>query len=118
LQLTDILININLAIPLGMIINELVSNSLKYAFPENRSGEISITLQQSHADGSPSQADTPAFDLIIADNGVGMKETVDIENVKTLGVQLVHMLIRQVGGRIEKLPVSGTAFKISVGIAE
>jgi len=87
----NILLDINTAIPCGLIINELVTNSIKHAFPDNRSGEIKIDIQ-CH-DGN--------CILKIADNGVGFPDDLDINDVKTLGLQLVTSLTKQLDGTIE-----------------
>ena len=101
LDIQDINLNIDTAIPLGLIINELVTNSIKYAFPEN-SGKITIKLV-SH-DGQ--------LELTIADNGTGMSEDLILESSKTLGLQLVNSLINQLDGKLEVETSHGTKFKI------
>jgi len=98
----NILLDINTAIPCGLIINELVTNSIKHAFPDNRSGEIKIDIQ-CH-DGN--------CILKIADNGVGFPDDLDINDVKTLGLQLVTSLTKQLDGTIELDREGGTCFTI------
>lgn len=77
------------AIPCGLVVNELVTNAFKHGFPKGRSGEIRIELGE--ADGE--------FTLVIADNGVGLPPDFDLGNLKSLGLQLVPLLIEQLGGR-------------------
>jgi PAS domain S-box-containing protein len=94
---------IALAIPCGLIINELVTNSLKYAFPETVGSQISISLQERVRD---------QFILTISDNGVGLPEDLDFRNTNSLGLQLVCRLTKQLEGTIELERSQGTKFKI------
>ncbi|NVN90392.1 MAG: PocR ligand-binding domain-containing protein [Desulfuromonadales bacterium] len=95
--------NIDQSIPCGMIVNELVSNSLKYAFPGARKGEIDIRLN----------ADPEGWiSLTVADNGVGLPEEVDIRNTQSLGLQLVDLLVRQLGGHLEHKNDGGASFLV------
>jgi len=97
-------IGIDTAIPCGLIINELISNSLRHAFPKGRRGEIRIDLH-------PDREDT--FILVIRDNGVGFPEDLDFRNTESLGLQLVTSLIKQLNGTIELDKNAGTTFKIT-----
>ncbi|WP_269850509.1 sensor histidine kinase [Methanosarcina horonobensis] len=100
-----------MAIPLGIIINELFSNSLKYAFPRGADGEIRISLfrqPESSAGSIPdSNIDTTGpdmrsgFTLIYSDNGGRFPENIDFKNPDTLGLQLVNALVEQLDGTIE-----------------
>lgn len=99
----NILLDINTAIPCGLIINELVTNSIKHAFPDNREGKINIELV----------CQDENFILKVQDNGVGFPEDLDLENVKTLGLQLVDSLTNQLDGTIKLKRENGTCFKIS-----
>jgi PAS domain S-box-containing protein len=100
----DVALDINTAIPCGLIVNELVTNALKHAFPGRRKGEIRLTLLPG-ADGR--------FTLTVGDNGVGWPQGVDFRKTDTLGMQLVTMLVDQLDGEIvlEKKPE--TVFRIS-----
>ena len=102
LDIHDINLNIDTAIPLGLIINELVTNSIKYAFPEN-TGKITIKLASNQ----------DQLELTIADNGTGMSEDLVLESSKTLGLQLVNSLINQLDGKLEVDTSDGTRFKIT-----
>lgn len=104
LDVRDILLDINKAIPCGLIFNELFSNSLRHAFPEGQKGQISIKLS------GDKQGKTA---LVISDNGVGIPESVDIKNPQTLGLQLVDDLTKQINGAIELDREGGTTFKIT-----
>jgi two-component sensor histidine kinase len=101
LEIDDINLNIDTAIPLGLIINELVTNSIKYAFPENI-GRITIKLVSNN----------DQHELTIADNGTGISEDLILESSKTLGLQLVNSLINQLDGKLEVDTSQGTKFKI------
>ncbi|MGB9979767.1 sensor histidine kinase [Methanobacterium sp.] len=97
-----ILFDIDTSIPCGLIINELISNSLKYAFPNGRKGKISIDLQLK------GEKDI----LIIRDNGVGFPEGMDFQNTETLGLRLVNILVNQINGVITCDKIEGTSFRI------
>lgn len=96
-------LSIALATPLGLIINELVSNSLKYAFSQTVSGQIYIGLQE---------LNQGEFSLIISDNGRGLPKSLDFRKTKTLGLQLVCRLTKQLNGTIELNQSQGTVFEI------
>jgi len=96
-------IGIDRAIPCGLIINELVSNALKHAFPGNRTGEISIRFYMDE-DGW--------ITLAVADTGVGIPPDLEYRNAGTLGLQLVDMLACQLGGRMSLLRKEGTTFVV------
>jgi PAS domain S-box-containing protein len=91
LNIDPIFLNIETAIPCGLIINELVSNSLKYAFPPSRKGKIKIDF----CEIVPQQ-----FHLSIQDNGSGFPADFDVENTETLGLRLVKMLANQLDAEI------------------
>jgi PAS domain S-box-containing protein len=101
-ELERLPLSLDAAVPCGLIINELVSNSLKYAFPEGRAGEIRIGLH-----GQSGMAK-----LVVADNGVGLRRDVDWATTRTLGLRLVRSLAQQLGANIEVLPDSGTEIKL------
>jgi PAS domain S-box-containing protein len=103
LDIADVSMSVDMAIPCSLIINELVSNSLKYAFPGERQGEIQITLQSG-----------PEHYLIlrVSDDGVGLPEGLDFRNTSSLGLQLVYMLSHQIRGVLSREPGQGTTFTI------
>jgi PAS domain S-box-containing protein len=84
-------LSLDTAIPCGLIINELVSNSLKYAFVNRQEGEIKIILKQNSDNG---------FSLIVSDSGVGIAENFNWQNTNSLGLRIVHNLTRQIKGKI------------------
>ncbi len=100
----DIFLEIDVAVPCGLIINELVSNSLKYAFPSGSSGEIRIEL---YADNSGE------LTLNVSDNGVGLPKDLDVNNLNSLGLQLVNSLVEQLGGTVKLNRDGGTEFTIT-----
>ncbi|EKF85878.1 PocR ligand-binding domain-containing protein [Methanobacterium formicicum] len=104
-EVKDVEMNIDTAIPCGLIINELVTNSLKYAFPQSESngnGIIKIELNQLE----------DQFKLVISDNGVGLPAHIQPENTETLGLQLVNSLVDQLEGTLEIDRIKGTKFTI------
>ena len=92
------------AIACGLIINELVLNVFKYAFPEGRAGEVCINFR--------SEGDN-RFSLTVIDNGIGFPQDLDFKNTESLGLQLVNALAGQLGGTIELNRDKGTEFKIT-----
>ena len=99
----DLSLNIETGIPCGLIINELISNALKYAFNDGRKGVIRIDMR--HV--------TPQnYHLIIADNGCGLSEKIDFRNTTSLGLQLVNNLVTQLDGTIELDTSDGTKFSM------
>ncbi len=99
----DVTLDINTAIPCGLIINELVTNSLKHAFPGGRKGGISITLRK-QGDGQ--------LMLTVSDNGVAFPEDLDFRKTSTLGMQLVVSLVGQLKGAIDMDRQKGTKWEI------
>jgi PAS domain S-box-containing protein len=96
-------LSIDIAIPCGLIINELVTNSLKYAFPNGKPGKVEIELTNIRNNH---------YELMIKDNGVGFPSGVDFKNSTSLGLQLVNTLVGQIDGEIEMENHEGTAYKI------
>ncbi|MDD5724272.1 MAG: histidine kinase dimerization/phosphoacceptor domain -containing protein [Syntrophales bacterium] len=101
----DALFTIETAIPLGLIINELLSNALRYAFPGGRKGEIAIALRKNKK--------TEETTLTFADDGIGFPEGIDYQNPESFGLQLVNMLTEQLGGTMEFDGSRGTSFRIT-----
>ncbi|MCM1987782.1 histidine kinase dimerization/phosphoacceptor domain -containing protein [Methanococcoides seepicolus] len=105
LDVADVFLNMDTAVPLGIIINELVSNSLKYAFDdkdENEKGIISVDIEH-HGDN---------FMLTVSDNGSGIPDDIDFRDTESLGLQLVTNLVEQIDGNIELKKDNGTKFII------
>jgi two-component sensor histidine kinase len=100
----DVFLGIDTAIPCGLITNELISNSLKHAFPGGRGGEIRIELC---ADNDRQ------LNLMVSDNGVGFPNDLDFRETESLGLQLVNTLVEQLEGTVELDRSGGTAFEIT-----
>ena len=116
-SLDNIKLNIETSIPCGLIITELITNSIKHAFPateglgpsnkkftslNGKKGKIWVKLH----------SNDKKFNLIIKDNGIGLPEGLDFKNTESLGLQLVDLLVNQVDGVIELNQENGTEFKI------
>ncbi|MGB9927006.1 MAG: PAS domain S-box protein [Methanosarcina sp.] len=126
----DIFFDMDTAVPLGIIVNELVSNSLKYAFSGKKEGEIRITLYREEEEDceenrikrinqefkSPERS--MRYKLIVSDNGIGIPESINLEDSNTLGIQLVTILVDQLDGELELNRESGTEFIISVPVTK
>ena len=134
INLDKVLLNVDTAIPLGLILNELISNSLKHAFPqynqnfknasfinpadgsstanvqftspEEIKGEINVSLSQNE----------DMLKLIVGDNGIGFSENIDFRDTKSLGLQLVNTLVDQLRGEIELEKDNGTKFILNLKI--
>jgi two-component sensor histidine kinase len=103
IQAEDVFLGIDTAIPCGLILNELVSNALKHAFPNGQEGKIRVEI----CVGSEQQST-----LTVSDNGVGLPESLDLHNTTSLGLQLVNILVRQLDGTMEIHGQGGAEFKI------
>jgi PAS domain S-box-containing protein len=103
LNIEPISLNIDTAIPCGLIINELVSNALKYAFSHEKLGLLKVELYST---------EQKFITLVIKDNGVGIPKDSNIQEMNTLGLQLVKILTHQIDGDIELNLSEGTEFKI------
>lgn len=97
-------LNLDFAIPCGLIVNELVSNALKYAFTTKQNGKISISFKRDKKQN---------IELIIADDGTGLPKEVDFRNTQSLGLQLVMVLVSQLRGEITLNNKKGATFVIT-----
>jgi PAS domain S-box-containing protein len=104
INVKDIILDVDTAIPCGLIVTELVSNSLKYAFVDGRPGKISIEF---------SSNDSSVLTLIVSDDGIGFPRNVDFKKMESLGLKLVIALASQLAGTVELDHSSGTTFKIT-----
>jgi two-component sensor histidine kinase len=96
-------LDLDRAIPAGLIISELVSNALKHAFRGRREGDILVEL---------TGVDSGHVALTVTDDGIGLPEGMDPNESQTLGLLLVHTLTRQLGGKLTIRSGTGTAFEI------
>ena len=103
LDIDDIKLNIETSVPCGLIITELVSNCLKYAFPDQSEGELMVSLK----------IIDDFYELTICDNGIGIPENIDFFNTDSLGLQLVNSLTDQIDGEIDFDRSNGTKFTIT-----
>ncbi len=103
LNIENVRLDVETSIPLGLILNELLTNALKHAFPDERKGEILVELE-SEGDGK--------FKLIVSDNGIGFPEDLDYKNTPSLGMQLVNSLTDQIEGELHLHRNNGTSFTV------
>jgi PAS domain S-box-containing protein len=104
LDVASVSLDVTQAVPCGLLINELVSNCLKHAFPDGRAGEVRVEVQP--MDGGPS------LRLRVADNGVGLPADFDQRQLRSLGLQLVSDLVGQIQGRLEIGRGLGAVFEV------
>ncbi|PKL66451.1 MAG: hypothetical protein CVV28_10635 [Methanobacteriales archaeon HGW-Methanobacteriales-1] len=97
----DVFMGIETAVPCGLLVNEIITNSMKHAFPDELSGNINITLK-AYDD----------YELIISDDGIGLPNDINMEESNSLGLQIINNLINQIDGSIEFNNSHGTQFKI------
>jgi PAS domain S-box-containing protein len=102
IQAENVLLNIDTATSCGLIINELVSNSLKHAFPNDIEGQIEIELKKKEE----------CIQMTVIDNGVGLPETFNLNDIETLGLQIVKTLVCEIEGKIKINTDNGTRFEI------
>jgi two-component sensor histidine kinase len=122
MNLEETYLGMDTAIPLGIIVNELVSNSLKHAFSDRKQGEINIILKKtedpniskkgSEANSECKQEKDFHYTLTVSDNGQGIPEEIYLQDVDSLGLQLVNILVEQIDGCIELRRDHGTEFTI------
>ena len=122
LDVDSTFLGIDTAIPLGIVINELFSNSLKYAFPRGSEGEVRISLYRHEAEGQKTgfaeatrtkvSETSSRFTLTYSDYGGRFPGNVDFENPGTLGLQLVNALVEQINGTIELEKENETKFTL------
>jgi two-component sensor histidine kinase len=104
IEMPSMELDMETAIPIGLILTELLTNALKHAFPSEEKGEIHIALHP----GIPGM-----LTLEVRDNGVGLPADINLQESKSLGMQLVHLLTRQVKGTIELKKNKGTTVIIT-----
>jgi PAS domain S-box-containing protein len=102
-QIEDLTFNINIAIPCGMIITELVTNALKYAFPSHAQGTIKVYLE----------AEAGQVTLLVSDDGIGLPGEIDLQAPGTVGLELVSILVSQLKGTLQVIRAPGTTFRIT-----
>ena len=103
-DIDKIKMDIEQAIPVGLIVNELITNSFKHAFPENGEGEVNLKLKS---------LDGKIF-LEVSDNGIGFPEDLDWQNTESLGLQLVKSLADQINAEVRMISDNGTTFRLTI----
>ena len=103
-DLEDVSLDVNSAVPCGLLVSELITNALKHAFPGDRKGVVRIGLRRE---------EPGIVELRVADDGVGFPEAVDFRRTESLGLQIVSLLVGQIEGTIELDRKTGTAFTIA-----
>jgi len=104
LELRPVSLELNQAIPCGLILNELLTNALKYAFPNGSPGEIMVSVGVGRDD---------LVHLTVGDNGIGLRPGLDLAQAKSLGLQIVDTLARQLDGATRREPGQGTTFTLT-----
>jgi PAS domain S-box-containing protein len=102
-ELDELVFDLDTAVPCGLILNELLTNALKYAFPDGRPGDIHIVLR----------AEVGHMTLSVRDTGVGLPADLDFRHTESLGLQIVSLLTEQLGGTITLTRELGTAFTVT-----
>ncbi len=102
-DIEGVALDVGHSIPCGLIINELVSNALRHAFPDGGNGRINVRMRRN---------DGGRISLEVGDNGIGFPENIDFRNTGSLGMQLVISLVKQLDGLIELDRSEGTSFKV------
>lgn len=108
IEAVDLLLPLNTAIPCGLIVNEIVTNAFKYAFPEGRDGEVRIVLSNDREGEAL---------LVISDDGIGMPESLDLENSTSLGLKLAMLLAEQIKGELRIRRANPTEFRLCFPIS-
>ncbi len=94
---------VDTAIPCGLIVNELISNCLKHAFPDGKTGRIKVAFRE---------LDGKEYELVVSDDGVGLPAEIDIAKSTSLGMKLVYLIVEQLQGKLEVTREGGTSFRI------
>jgi two-component sensor histidine kinase len=105
IKMDKIRIDINQAIPLGLILNELITNALKHAFPKKSNGKITIAIKHFN---------DRSYEVFVRDNGVGLSEAIHFEKTNTLGLKLIKILTEQLDGHIKIRRIGGTKVTINL----
>jgi two-component system, sensor histidine kinase PdtaS len=103
LKADGVALDVSLSIPCGLILNELITNAFKYAFPGDRTGEIAVLFRK---------AEDGQYELSVSDDGVGIAKEGDNRHGDSLGLTLVNLLTRQLGGTISVATDRGTSYRI------
>jgi PAS domain S-box-containing protein len=102
-HIENIYLNIEIAIQCGLLVNEIVSNSIKYAFKKGIDGKIRVEFYQ----------EDDSYILVISDNGIGMPSDTDLENHSTMGLKMINLLVKKLRAKIELFIEQGTKYKVT-----
>ena len=102
MDVDDIQLSLDETVPTGLMINEIISNSLKHAFPNGRNGTISLSIKKHKH----------KIKMVLADDGVGIKEKVELDKAESFGMLLISLLATQLNADIDVLAENGTAYVI------
>jgi len=105
----DEIVDVGITLPLGLIVNELLTNAFKYAFPDNKEGNIWVTYTKSPARKKPA---VEMRCLTVRDDGIGLPPDFDFANRTSMGSQIIHLLTRQLEGEIKTEATKGACFSI------
>lgn len=111
----ELLVDIGQAIPLGLIVNELVTNTFKHAFPVDRSGVVEIQLKyvpDTPAGHAARSLSAGLGEITVKDNGVGLPPNVNLNETPSMGLHLVNVLVEQLQGELEVAAAEGTSFTV------
>jgi two-component sensor histidine kinase len=103
----DTFVNTDIAVPVGLILNELFTNAFKYAIQAGRENILSLKINETLA------GDKEIYQMIFSDNGAGMPESFILEKSKSLGMKVIHLLTKQLGGELKYYNKDGAVFEIS-----
>ncbi|MEO0340732.1 MAG: sensor histidine kinase, partial [Bacteroidota bacterium] len=102
IEVADIYLDMDTLVSLGLIINEIVSNTLKHAFADHESGKLRISLDQ----------DAEKYHLEISDDGTGLDDLTKLEQSASFGLKMVKAFVKKLNGTLKLLPSEGTTFQI------
>jgi two-component sensor histidine kinase len=102
-QVHNVQLQIEQAIPCSLIVNELLSNAFKYAFPNDKEGQVSIAFER---------VDAASYRLAIHDNGIGLPQGLNFRDTQSLGLQLINIFVEQLQGSVELIAAQGTHLEI------
>ena len=103
-EIDDLILDSSILFPAGMIVNELLTNALKYAFPGGKSGVINARIMRK---------DEKHVEICIRDNGTGLPDALEISSSRGFGLTLVKMMIQQLNGSIKINRINGTEFRVN-----
>lgn len=110
LDTVDLALNLDIAIPCGLILNELVTNAFKYAFPDDRSGTVTVRLETLR------HGPTLRGRLTVSDDGVGIPDSFNVQDSDSIGLVIVHSLVSQIRGTLTLDQAQGTTFHITFAL--